>query len=262
VIGALAGEHQVTAVLFTGGSAFGLAAADGVARWCEEHGLGYQTPGGLVPLVPAAVLYDLAEGRADVRPGPDAGYAACDEAREGTPARGRVGAGTGAAVAKLFGREAATPAGIGFAVGELATGEIVAAVAAVNAIGDVIDGDGSLLASPHGEDGKPIRTAEAIAAMTELPEWTRGERESTTLACVCTDATLDKPGCGVVARMASAGIARAVDPVFTPHDGDVVFCLSSGEGEQGPFTALAVGTLAATVTAEAIRDAVRSARDA
>jgi L-aminopeptidase/D-esterase-like protein len=262
VISALAGPHDVTAVLLTGGSAFGLAAADGVAKWCEEHGLGHETPGGRVPLVPAAVLYDLAEGRPDVRPGPDAGYAACDEAKEGVPQRGRVGAGSGAAVAKLLGREAGTPAGIGFAVAELASGETVAVVAAVNAMGDVIDSDGSLLAGPRGEDGKPIRTAEAIIRMTELPRWARAERESTTLACICTDASLDKSGCGLVARMASAGIARAVDPVFTPHDGDVVFALSSGTGRQGLLTPLAVGTLAATLTAEAIRDAVRSGREA
>jgi len=261
VISALAGPHDVTAVLLTGGSAFGLAAADGVARWCEEHGLGHETPGGRVPLVPAAVLYDLAEGRADVRPGPDAGYAACDEASDGVPERGRVGAGAGAAVAKLLGRDAATPAGIGFAASELATGETVAVVAAVNAMGDVLDSDGTLLAAPS-KDGKRIRTSEAIVELRELPEWTRAERESTTLACVCTDASLDKSGCGLVARMASAGIARAVDPVFTPHDGDVVFALSSGKGEQGPLTPLTVGTLAATLTAEAIRDTVRSARDA
>jgi L-aminopeptidase/D-esterase-like protein len=261
VISALAGPHDVTAVLLTGGSAFGLAAADGVAKWCEEHGLGHDTPGGRVPLVPAAVLYDLAEGRAEVRPGPDAGYAACDEATNEVPERGRVGAGTGAAVAKLLGRDAATPAGIGFAAAELATGETVAVISAVNAMGDVIDSDGSLLASPV-KNGKPIRTASAVVQLEDLPEWAKGERESTTLACVCTDASLDKSGCGLVARMASAGIARAVDPVFTPHDGDVLFALSSGTGQQGLLTPLAVGTLAATLTAESIRDAVRSARDA
>ena len=262
VIGPLAGAHEVTAVLLTGGSAFGLAAADGVARWLEEHGLGYETPSGRVPLVPAAVLYDLAAGRADVRPGPDAGYAACEEARGGTPDRGRVGAGAGAAVGKLLGRDAASPGGIGFAARSLGTGETVAAVAAANALGDVVDANGSLLAGPRARDGKPVRTAEAIASMEERPDLARLARESTTLVCVCTDAALDRIGCGMVARMASAGIARAVDPVFTPHDGDVVFCLASGSGEQGPFAPLAVGTLAATLAARAIRDAVRSASDA
>ena len=137
-------------MLLTGGSAFGLAAADGVVRWCEEHGRGYETPGGLVPLVPAAVIYDLIAGDASVRPGPEQGYAACEAAREGVPERGRLGAGAGAAVAKVLGREHATPGGVGYAAAQLGSGETVAALAVVNATGDMLDADGSAAGPPDG----------------------------------------------------------------------------------------------------------------
>jgi len=264
VISPLANAQEATAVLLTGGSAHGLAAADGVVRWCEEHERGYRTPGGLVPLVPAAVVYDLITGRADVRPGADEGYAACEAARPGVPERGRVGAGTGAAVAKARGREHATAGGVGYASRVTGGGARVAAVAVANATGDVLGPSGELIAGPRGEDGRPLRGAELLAEMGEPPSWgSGGERENTTLVCVCTDAALGKLGANKVARMASAGIARAIDPVYTPFDGDVVFCLASGEPDPGhdPFTILSVGTVAATVTADAIRDAVISARD-
>lgn len=259
IVGPLANPEEASAVLFSGGSAHGLAAADGVVRWCEERGRGYATPAGLVPLVPAAVIYDLIAGSADVRPGPEQGYAACEAAREGVPERGRLGAARGAAVAKALGRERALPGGIGYAAGRLGDGSVLSALAAVNATGDVLDVDGSPLACPTREDGERVRSADLIAEMPAPPDWTRGEREGTTLVCVLTDAPLDKLGCAKVARMASAGVARAVDPVFTPHDGDVVFCLASGEGEQAPWAVMAAGTLAATVTAAAIRDAIRCA---
>lgn len=264
VVAPLANAQEATAVLLSGGSAFGLAAADGVARWCEERGRGYDTPGGLVPLVPAAVIYDLVVGDGSVRPGPDQGYAACEAASGGVPERGRVGAGAGAAVAKAMGREHATAAGVGYAAARLGSGELVAALAAVNATGDVLAADGTALAELPGEGGGAgRRSAELIAGLAGPPEWTEREpRESTTLVCVITDAALDKLAANKVARMASAGIARAVDPVFTPFDGDVTFCLASGgaqPAERHSWAVLAAGTLAATVTAEAIRDAVRAA---
>jgi L-aminopeptidase/D-esterase-like protein len=257
VLSPLANSEQATAVLLTGGSAFGLAAADGVVRWLEERGRGYQTPGGVVPLVPAAVVYDLVEGRADVRPGQDEGYAACEAASGGVPERGRVGAGTGAAVGKLLGREQAVRTGIGYAAARAGSGETVAAIAVVNAFGDVIGEDGTVIAGPRGEDGQTLRTAEAIGALAEPPDWREVSERNTTLVCVCTDASLSKPACSVVARMASAGIARAVDPVFSPVDGDVTFCLASGGEEPSPYASLIIGTLAATVVAAAIRDSVR-----
>jgi L-aminopeptidase/D-esterase-like protein len=256
VIGPLAGTHEVTGVALCGGSAFGLAAADGVTRWLEEHGRGYETPAGCVPIVPAAVVYDLAEGDPKARPGPDAGYAACEAAAEGVPERGRVGAGTGAAVGKILGRERSTPAGVGYAAARSGMGFLVAALAVVNAFGDVIGEDGTILAGPRDDAGDTGSTAALIAGMETPPEWRRLEERNTTLVCVMTNATLDKAACARVARMASGGVARAADPVFSDADGDVVFCLASGAGTTDRFTPIAIGTIAATVTAAAIRDAV------
>ena len=254
----LANAQEANAVLLTGGSAFGLAAADGVVRWLEEQERGYFTPFGRVPIVPAAVIYDLPSGSGDVRPGADQGYAACEAARPGGPERGAVGVGTGASVGKILGRERARQSGIGYAALITGTGHTVAAVAAVNAAGDVIDEDGSVLAGPVGEEGEVPRGAEAIAAMERPPEFRVPEGNSTPV-CVCTDAALDKRGCSMVARAATAGLGRAVDPVFTPVDGDVVFCLASGRDEPDQFAPFQIGAAAATVTAAAIRDAVRQA---
>lgn len=262
VIGPLAGTAEVTAVMLSGGSAFGLAAADGAMRWLEEQGRGYPTPGGLVPIVPAAIVYDLVEGRA-ARPDAASGYAACEAAAPGVPERGRVGVGTGTAVGKVLGRERATPAGIGYAAARTGPGVTVAALCVANAFGDVVDRGGELLGAPRAEDGQPISTAEHIVSLREPPDWAKVGERNTTLVCVMTDAALSKQACTRVARMASGGVARAVDPVFSDVDGDVAFCVASG----GPartadrLGAIAVGTLAATVTAAAIRDAVRSAAD-
>jgi L-aminopeptidase/D-esterase-like protein len=264
----LASAEGPTAVVLTGGSAFGLTAADGVVRWLERRGLGRPTPVGVIPLVPAAVVFDLAEGAegaAGRRPGPEEGYAACEAAAGGVPGRGRIGAGAGAAVGKVLGRERATPGGFGYAAARLAGGETVAAIAVANAAGDVIAEDGEILGGPRGDRGELLRSAELFPDMPELPGWAIRPGQSTTLACVCTDAALDKRGCGIVARIASAGIARAVDPVFTPLDGDVVFCLASGgsppasPGPAASWSLTVLGTAAATVTAAAIRDAVRRA---
>jgi L-aminopeptidase/D-esterase-like protein len=256
VIGPLAGTAEVTAVMLAGGSAYGLAAADGAMRWLEEQGRGYETPGGLVPIVPAAVIYDLVEGDPRSRPDAESGRAACAAARPGVPERGRIGAGSGAAVGKILGRQRSTPAGVGYAAVRAGRGELVAALAVVNAFGDVIGPGGDVLAGPRGEDGKLGRTAELLAGMEKPPEWAALEERNTTLVCVMTDAALDKPSCTRVARMASGGVARAVDPVFSDVDGDVVFCLASGGPARERFATTAVGAVAATVTAAAIRDAV------
>src|SRR5204862_2135066 len=186
-IGPFAGTSEVTAVLLTGGSAFGLAAADGVARWLEENGRGYATPAGLVPIVPAAVVYDLAEGDPRARPGPDAGYAACASATTGIPRRGRVGAGSGAAVGKILGRERSTPSGVGYAAARSGRGETGAALGVGDAFGDVLGEDGRVLAGPGGEEGKTLSSAAMIAAMKGPPDWARLEERNTTLACVMTD---------------------------------------------------------------------------
>jgi L-aminopeptidase/D-esterase-like protein len=262
----LANAEGPSAVLLTGGSAFGLAAADGVVRWLEERGLGRPTPGGVVPLVPTAVVFDLVAGESTRRPGPEEGYAACQAAVAGVPERGPVGAGSGTAVGKLLSRQRATRGGVGYAASRLGDGTTVAALAVANAFGDVIGEDGELLGAPQGEDGEMARTRDLLPTMPELPEFrdvSPYETGNTTLACVLTDASVDKRTCAIVARMASAGVARAVDPAFTPLDGDVVFCLASGveppppPGLAASWSVTVLGTAAATVTAEAIRDAVR-----
>ncbi len=261
----LANAEGPTAVLLTGGSAFGLAAADGVMRWLEQRGLGRPTPMGPIPLVSTAVVFDLTVKQRGRRPGAKEGEAACEAAAGGAPARGVVGAGAGAAVGKALGRERATPGGVGYAAARPRGGTTVAAIAVANAFGDVIDEDGAVLGGPHGDRGEVLRTVELIRDMPQLPEPAVSPGQSTTLACVCTDVTLDKRGCAIVARVASAGIARAVDPAFTPLDGDIVFCLSSGSGSPpapGPvasWSLTTLGTIAATVVAAAIRDAVRQA---
>ncbi len=262
----LSNSEGPNAVLLTGGSAFGLAAADGVVRWLEERDLGRPTPGGPVPLVPTAVIFDLVEGSSAARPGPAEGHAACRAARTEGLKLGAVGAGTGTAVGKLFGRDRATQGGVGLSATRLADGTIVAAIAVANAFGDVIAEHGELIGAPRDDRGQLVRTSELLPGMPELPESRRvgaAETGNTTLVCVCTDASVDKRTCAIVARMASAGVARAVDPSFTPIDGDVIFCVASGSEPPPPpglaasWTIAVLGTAAATVTAAAIRDAVR-----
>jgi L-aminopeptidase/D-esterase-like protein len=151
---------------------------------------------------------------------------------------------------------------VGYAAVCLADGVTVAAIAVANAFGDVLDQDGTILAGPHADSGELLRSADLICQSPELPRWAARPGENTTLACVCTDASLDKRSCGIVARVATAGIARAVDPAFTPLDGDVAFCLASGTGTPAPpgpgasWKLTVLGSAAATVTAAAIRDAI------
>jgi L-aminopeptidase/D-esterase-like protein len=256
----LANAEGPNAVLLTGGSAFGLAAADGVVDWLERRGIGRATRVGVVPLVPTAVIFDDSAAVPGARPGPAQGEAACEAARAGVPPRGRVGAGSGAAVGKLLGRERATLGGVGYAATVLGDGVTVAAIAVANAFGDVIGADGSVLGGPRGDHGSLLRTATLVEQLPgELPDIAG---HNTTLVCVCTDAPIDKRGCGIVARGASAGTARAVDPAFTPADGDVTFCVSSGAasgpapGPENTWRLIALGTVAGTVTTAAIRDAV------
>jgi L-aminopeptidase/D-esterase-like protein len=150
-------------------------------------------------------------------------------------------------VGKVLGRERATPGGVGYAATRLAGGETLAAIAVANASGDVIAEDGEVLGGPRGDRGQLIRSAELIPDMPQLPDWAMRPGQSTTLACVCTDAALDKR---VVARIASAGIARAVDPAFTPLDGDIAFCLASGPwppaapGPAASWSLMVLGTVA------------------
>lgn len=240
----------VQAVCFAGGSAFGLAASDGVVNWLEERGVGYDTPAGIVPLVAGAIVYDLPLGDPKARPGPDAGRAACEAAGREVE-RGSVGAGTGTSVGKILGHEAWTKGGIGLANDSIG-GATVCALAVVNAVGEVVAEDGSVLAGAW-RDGAYIRTSEVLKEGVEPPPTAR---ESTTLVCLMTDARLSKREAWLVARAASAGVGRAVQPSATAWDGDLVYCLASGPVEAHPF---GISTIAADVTAAAIRDAVRQA---
>jgi L-aminopeptidase/D-esterase-like protein len=245
------GARLVQALLFTGGSAFGLAAADGVASWLAERGHGHETRLGVrVPLVPAAVVFDLARGDADARPGPIEGYEACQAARRREPERGGVGAGTGCAAGKLLGPEGWTPTGVGWA-GDHVHGARVCVLAVVNPVGEVVDEDGSILAGTS-RDGAPVRTAQLLReGVAPLPA-----REATTLVAVLTDADLDKTQAWLVARSASAGVARAVHPCATPFDGDAAFCLATG---RCPCDATALAAVVQDITAAAIRDGARAA---
>lgn len=246
--------HQpgVQAVLLTGGSAFGLAAADGVVAHLRDRGLGYPTPAGPVPLVAGAVIFDLMLGR-PAHPGPAEGAAAC-AAASGEPARGSVGAGTGATVGKALGPAAATKGGVGYAALDVGEAQ-VGALAVVNAMGDVLAEDGTVLAGAW-RDGAYTRTVELLrrGEVARPPAAT-----ATTLVCLVTDATLSKTEAWLVARAASAGVARAVDPSATAVDGDLCFCLASGRARADPLALAAAGAHAA---AAAIRDAVRSATGA
>jgi L-aminopeptidase/D-esterase-like protein len=240
----------VQAVCFAGRSAFGLAAADGVVRWLEERGVGYPTPAGLVPLVAGAIVYDLTTGDPAVRPGPDQGRAAC-EAASSSPERGTVGAATGASVGKLLGAAGWTKGGVGLASDRVG-GALVSALAVVNAVGEVVAEDGSVLAGVW-RDGGYVRTTELVKEGVGPPPTSR---EATTLVCLMTDARLSKREAWLVARAATGGVARAVQPTATAWDGDLVYALATGEVDAEPF---AISTVAADVTAAAIRDAVRSA---
>ena len=255
--------EQVHAVLLTGGSAHGLDAAGGVMRWLEERGHGLQVGPAQVPIVPAAVLFDLWVGDARIRPDAAAGHAACAAAGTAPPAQGNVGAGTGAAVGKLFGIERAMKGGIGTASLRLG-GVTVGALVAVNAIGDVLDEHGQVLAGARTEGGRGLlgttptllagRGPQRLMA-TVLPG------SATTIGVVATDAALSKAQAGRLASMAHHGLSRSIDPL-TMADGDTLFALSTGgAGRAGsaPPDLTLLGVLAAEAVARAIRNAVRSA---
>lgn len=248
--------QQVHAVLLTGGSAFGLDAAGGVMRWLEERGHGYVVGPARVPIVPAAVLFDLWLGDARIRPDANTGYAACEAADMAAPAQGNAGAGLGATVGKLFGIHRAMKGGIGTA--SLRLGRYtVAALVAVNALGDVIDAGGRVLAGARGEDGAaPGGSTAALLAGAGPSAMVAGM--ATTLGVVATDAMLTKAQASQLAGLAHHGLSRAISPV-TPHDGDTLFTLATGTAG-GPGDLNALGALAAEVVALAIRNAVLAAR--
>lgn len=250
--------NQVHAVLLSGGSAFGLAAASGVQQWLEERGIGFAAPHGPVPIVPAAILYDLGVGRSDVRPDFAAGYSACDAAGAVSMAVGSVGAGTGATVAKAFGMDGAVKGGIGSACCVLPDGVSVGAAVAVNAWGGIYDHrDGGLIAGPRTADGSMADPVDVM--LTGEPSARFSALTNTTIGVVATDAKLDKMQANFVASACHDGLALTIRPCHTPSDGDTMFCMSTGENP-ADANLMAIVTAATHVTALAVLDAIRSAQ--
>jgi L-aminopeptidase/D-esterase-like protein len=251
---------RADAILLTGGSAFGLAAADGVMAWLEEQGdYGYDTGVARVPIVPTAVLFDLGVGRSDVRPGPDMGRAACQAAGADVE-EGRVGAGAGATVGKLLGPAGAMPGGIGTASAAVGS-HTIGALVAVNALGDVLDGSGRIIAGARAEDGS-FADSNRIArdGFGQAPLAPAGS--NTTLVVMATDAPLDRSALTWLARAGSTGQARRTAPAHTPFDGDVTFAVSTATRPEpvAPGLLLALAATAADVVAEAVERAVAEGR--
>ena len=243
--------EEAHAVLISGGSAFGLDAAGGVMRYLEEQGCGYDTGVCKVPIVPAAILFDLSVGDDKVRPGIEEGYNACLAADSGIVAEGTIGAGTGARVGKALGEGQAVKSGIGTASQEFGDGIIVGAIAAVNAFGDVVDSEtGQIIAGPRRLDGKGfLSTAEILKSGQVVRVLVS---TNTTIGVVATNALLNKTQATKVAQMAHDGLARVIRPVHTMFDGDVIFVLSVGKENRKPADVTTVGTVAAEVIAQAV----------
>lgn len=240
--------EQVHAVLLTGGSAFGLEAAGGVMSYLEERGCGFPAGGRRVPIVPAAVIFDLDPAYPQARPDAALAYRACQAATRGPVLQGRVGAGRGAMVGKILGPDWSMPGGVGHAA--LAAGDlVVAALVVVNALGDVIGPHGEILAGARRPDGGFLDT---LAYWREHPEITAGSGH-TTIGVVATNARLNKAQASWVARVAHDGLARSIRPSHTLYDGDALFALATGE-VQGAVAL--VGALAAESVAAAVRQAV------
>lgn len=250
--------QEAHAVLLTGGSAFGLDAAGGVMAFLEAKGIGVNVGVAHVPIVPAAVLFDLDIGSADVRPGPAMGLAACEAAADGPLAQGSVGAGTGARVGSMFGGGFAMKGGIGTASVKLSGGVVVGALVAVNAYGDVVDPDtGAIIAGARKPPaGKEF--ADSVASLgTLVGKAASGfAMRNTVIGVVATNAGLSKEEANKMAQMAHNGLARAIRPSHTMFDGDTIFALSTGKKRANVNI---VGAYAAEVMAQAIVNGVRAA---
>jgi L-aminopeptidase/D-esterase-like protein len=254
---------QVNAVVLSGGSAFGLDSRQGVVRWLEERKVGWRVASGVVPIVPAAILFDLGfGGRPAVRPTADCGYRAAAAATTGPVLEGNIGAGAGATVGKMGGGRP-MKGGLGSAAIALPGGLVVAAIAATNAAGDVIDpGTGRVVAGVRTQDGKAPADVRELLRRGEVgsrPQPRAGE--NTTIAVVATNARLTKAEINRVALMADDGIARAINPSHTVGDGDTVFALATGRWN-GQASVTVIGALAADALAEAIVRAVSQAESA
>jgi len=254
---------KVNAIVLSGGSAFGLASADGVVKYLDEKHVGFRTTAGVVPIVPAAILYDLQVGNGTIRPGPDCGYSAARAATTSPVAEGNVGAGAGATVGKLMRGDRAMKGGIGSAALVLPDGLVVAAIVAVNAAGNVMDpATGQFIAGGRTEDGRSIADLRALlrgpvakGGAAVLPQPTL---ENTTLGVVATNASLTKPQATKLAQMAHDGYARSIYPSHLMVDGDAIFALATGARTDVPDLNR-LGALAADAMSQAIVRAIRAA---
>lgn len=247
---------RVDAIFLTGGSAYGLDAAAGVMRWMEERGRGFSVGAGVVPIVPGAVIFDLAPlGRFDVRPTPVMAYAACESASSDEVSEGSIGAGTGATVGKIAGPAQAMKGGIG--TGSASGGAVtVCALAVVNALGDVRDGSGAIIAGARRADGQWLDSAAFIAHGADAQFGDVAGR-NTTLCVVSTNADVSRVELGALARAASAALYRRITPVGTAFDGDVVFATAPiANGVAAPSAQ--VEALAVSALEQAIERAVRT----
>ncbi|MBN1479038.1 peptidase S58 family protein [candidate division KSB1 bacterium] len=243
--------EKIHAVLLTGGSAFGLDAAGGVQQFLEERGIGFDVDVARVPIVPAAVIFDLAVGDAAVRPDKSMGYQACINATSRPPAEGRVGAGCGATVGKLLGMAFCSSGGIGTASLTLENGLVIGALSVVNSLGEIIDEQCRILAGVQNKDKTGF-----VPSLNILKNMAAGftfSASNTTLSVVATNAILSRETATKVAQMAQDGLASSIRPAHTMHDGDIVFALSS---EEQDADVTRVGAFAARVVAESIRRAV------
>ena len=249
--------NTVDAVVLSGGSAFGLASADGVMRYLEESGTGYKSGTGyIVPIVTAAILFDLGVGQQGIRPDAQMGYEACLAASDTPVGQGTIGAGTGCRVGAMKGNEQATKGGIGTAAIRLDDELVVAALVAVNPVGDVLDEQGEILAGLRiaPESDQFAGMLNTLRELARIPD--RPDRENTVIGVVATNGQFTKEEANKIAQMSNAGVARAVNPAHTMYDGDTMFALATG---QVPANVTVVGAFAAEVVAQAIRSGVRTA---
>ena len=261
--------EKVHAIVLAGGSAFGLDAASGVMRYLEEQGIGFDTGAAKVPIVPSAILYDLALGSAKIRPDAAMGYRAAESASAESCPEGNVGAGTGATVGKIFGMKSAMKSGLGSSCVDAGGGVLVGALVAVNAFGDVVDPqNGGILAGARstqlgplhlGAQGYFANMLETMRTFTGRTVMGFATKSNTVIGVVATNAHLEKAGAAKVAQMAHDGLARVIRPAHTLLDGDTIFALSAGNKNADVTT---VGAFAAEAMAEAILRAVQAAESA
>jgi L-aminopeptidase/D-esterase-like protein len=244
--------EKIHAILLTGGSAFGLDAAGGVQRYLEERHIGFETGVARIPIVPTAVIYDLAIGDPNIRPDANAGYQACQNATSDTVEEGRVGAGCGATVGKFLSMGRCSSGGIGTASISLVNGVIIGALTVVNSLGEVLDEHGNIIAGIHNDDQSGfIPSLDILKKMTQDLGF---ESTNTTLSVVATNAALNKESATKIAQMAQDGVAMSIRPAHTMYDGDIVFAMSTGVIVADVTV---VGSFAAQVVAESIRRAVK-----